>query len=61
MRFKTQTLSCENWENLEGLHTLILNPKVSLKTFGNSRDLVENPLGNVWVERKREKNQMNRV
>jgi hypothetical protein len=32
-----------------------------LKPFESLRDLAENVLESVWVERKREKNQMNRV
>jgi hypothetical protein len=48
----------KNWEKSPYLG-LILETK--LKPFETLRDLAENLFESVWVERKREKNQMNRV
>jgi hypothetical protein len=52
------TKTLKSWEKSSYLGLIL---KTKLKPFETLRDLAENVLESVWVERKREKNQMNRV
>jgi hypothetical protein len=48
----------KSWEKSSYLGLIL---KTKLEPFETLKDLAENLLESVWVERKREKNQMNRV